>query len=83
MAKNPDAKKTQNRGNRQPLTPNQRRAARTVAPEADMDMGGRARMSDVGRGGGRSEGSGGKGSKERTAAYARRGGRATRARTPR
>jgi hypothetical protein len=39
-----------------------------------MDMGGRARMADVGRGGGPSNESGGDESKARSAAYARRGG---------
>jgi hypothetical protein len=46
-----------------------------------MDMGGRARKANVGRGGGPSTDSGGKEPKARSAALARRGG--SRARTRR
>jgi hypothetical protein len=73
--KNDDTSKRKRGRSRAPATTSPPGGRTRVAPNEDrMDMGGRARMADVGRGGGPSNESGGDESKARSAAYARRGG---------
>lgn len=74
MARKKDLSKRKNGRSRAPATKSPPGGRTPVAPNEDrMDMGGRARAADVGRGGGPSSDPGDE-SRARSAALARRGG---------
>jgi hypothetical protein len=81
MARNSDTSKRKQGRSRAPAKFSPPGGRTRVAPnEARMDMGGRARTADVGRGGGRSGAGGGDEARARSAARSRRG--PARAQTP-